>query len=62
MPLLGFDVPAKEIDILFDQFDPDGSGEMGFRELQKMLRSNAAAKPAEKTPAPKVSGRGLGFH
>ena len=39
MPKLGFILPTKVIDDLFDQHDPDGSGVMDFKELQKMLRS-----------------------
>lgn len=44
MPLLGFDLPVQAIDALFDEYDPDGSGVMDFKELQKMLRP--APKPA----------------
>ena len=29
-----------EMDALFDSFDPDGSGEITFRELYKMIRHN----------------------
>ena len=38
MPMLGFDVPVKDIDALFDANDPDGSGEMDFKELKRMLK------------------------
>jgi len=39
MPLLGLNVAAKEIDALFDAFDPDQSGSIGHKELQKLLKS-----------------------
>ena len=45
MPKLGFELPVKVIDDLFDSQDPDGSGVMDLKELQKMLR-----------PAPKPGG------
>ena len=38
MPMLGFEVPVKEIDALFDEFDSDGGGDIGLGEMQKMLR------------------------
>jgi len=38
MPLIGFDVPRKEIDALFDEWDPDGSGTIELGELTKFLR------------------------
>ena len=30
MPLIGLDLPRKEIDGVFDSWDPDGSGEIGL--------------------------------
>ena len=33
-------VAEDEIEALFNSFDPDGSGEITFRELYKMLRHN----------------------
>ena len=44
MPLLGLDVPRVAVDALFDQFDPDGSGNIDFKELQKMLRTSGASQ------------------
>ena len=38
MPLLGFTVPRKEIDLLFESFDPDGSGTIELGELNALLR------------------------
>ena len=38
MPLLGVELPAKVIDDLFDDYDPDKSGWMEFVELKKMLK------------------------
>ena len=41
MPLLGLDVPAAEVDALFDSWDPDGSGILEQSEVQKQLRRGA---------------------
>ena len=41
MPLIGLDLPRKEIDGVFDTWDPDGSGEIGLDELNKILRRGA---------------------
>ena len=38
MPMLGLEVPKKEIDALFDEWDPDKSGSLGIDELNKVLR------------------------
>ena len=38
MPKLGLKAPRKEIDALFDEFDPDGSGEIEYKEFNKLLR------------------------
>ena len=42
IPLLGLDAPAAEVDALFDTWDPDGSGSIDFKELQKILRGGAS--------------------
>ena len=47
MPMLGFDVPVADIDKLFDANDPDGSGEMDFKELKQMLKSRTVTTPSE---------------
>ena len=39
MPLLGLEVPKKDIDILFDQWDVDGGGSLSLREMQKILKA-----------------------
>jgi hypothetical protein len=52
MPALGFDIPVKEIDALFDANDPDRSGSMEFKELKAMLkpsRGPATVKTAVNT-------------
>ena len=41
MPLIGLDLPRKEIDGVFDTWDPDGSGEIGLNELNTILRRGA---------------------
>ena len=38
MPLLGLDVPKKEIDRLFDSWDLDRSGSLELTELNRRLR------------------------
>ena len=43
MPILGLEAPKKEIDALFDQFDPDGGGSITYDELKKALRGGAGA-------------------
>ena len=55
MPKLGFDVPAKDVDVLFDSFDPDGSGSIDFTELKKMLRP-PPPQPAAKKNMGKLKG------
>jgi hypothetical protein len=42
MPKLGMDLPADVVDALFDENDPDHSGVMDFKELQRMLRPPAS--------------------
>ena len=46
MPALGLDVPKKDIDDLFTQWDADGGGEIGYNELVKILRARPAMSPA----------------
>ena len=52
MHLLG--LPATDTDIahLFASFDPDGSGAIDFRELNKALRVYAACPPRSLAPRP----------
>ena len=38
MAHLGLEIAAAEIDKLFDEWDPDGSGELDLKELTKVLR------------------------
>ena len=42
MPLLGLKAADTDIARLFASFDPDGSGAIDFRELNKALRVYAA--------------------
>ena len=37
MPALGLSAPPAAIDALFDTFDWDSTGDIGFRELNKLL-------------------------
>ena len=51
MPILGFDVPVKDVDALFDRFDDNSSGDIDYRDLKKMLTpavGTAASKPPKK--------------
>ena len=48
MPRLGIVAPSREFELLFDTFDPDGSGAIDMKELQKGLRP----KPATRSPSP----------
>ena len=41
MRLLGFEVADAEIDLLFDSWDPNGSGVLEFPELNEQLRRGA---------------------
>ena len=43
MPMLGLDVPAEDVDALFDSCDPDGSGMLELNELTRVLKGHAAA-------------------
>ena len=38
MPVLGVSIPQRDMDELFDLFDPDGSGLIEFNELNALLR------------------------
>ena len=37
MPLIGLDLPRKEIDGVFDSWDPDGSGEIGLTRTLALI-------------------------
>jgi len=53
MPMLGLDVPRKDIDELFDSWDPDKSGSISYEELKKLFTKAPAPKPAKGSPAAK---------
>ena len=46
MPALGLEVDRSVVDALFDAWDPDGSGEIDMKELNKQLRRGAAKSGA----------------
>ena len=48
MGLLGFSVPAEDIDVLFDSWDPDGSGLLSMGELDKQLSEHKAQLEAQR--------------
>jgi len=54
MPMLGLHVDLTVVHSLFDEFDCDASGEISFRELNKILRRDtkkvASAKEVKKEP------------
>lgn len=47
MPALGLEVPKKEVDKLFDEWDTSGDGSLSIKELQKILRSAPKEVPGE---------------
>ena len=40
---IGFDAPAEEVDLLFDEMDASGDGSISFKELHSALRQGAGA-------------------
>ena len=43
LPEIGFnDVPREDVAELFKQFDTDGSGEISFAEVNRMVRKRAS--------------------
>ena len=44
MPMLGLHAAKEHIDALFDLFDSDGGGSIGFRELNRLLRRDVKAE------------------
>ena len=57
MPLLGLEVPKKEIDALFESWDPDGSGRLELKEMEKQLRRGADVQLDPKLQAGRVRVR-----
>eukprot|EP00966_Prymnesium_polylepis_P135405 3130038-Prymnesium_polylepis.1 len=51
MPMLGLDAPKIAVDGLFDSFDPDGSGTIDMKELQRMLRNPDAGGKGKRPSA-----------
>jgi hypothetical protein len=49
MPALGLDVPKRDIDALFSEWDRDGGGALEFGELKKILSGHGrgGAKPSK---------------
>ena len=56
MPRLGIEAPSKEFEELFDSFDPDGSGAIDMKELNKGLRRKVVQDPV-KAPAKKAANK-----
>uniref|UniRef100_A0A7S3BR19 EF-hand domain-containing protein n=1 Tax=Haptolina ericina TaxID=156174 RepID=A0A7S3BR19_9EUKA len=46
LPMLGLHAPLETVDALFDSFDLDGSGTIGFKELNRLLRRDIKAEEA----------------
>ena len=40
------DVPKKEIDALFSEWDADGSGSIAYDEMKELLRKSAVGIPS----------------
>ena len=53
MHALGLDAPAAEVRALFDEWDADGSGEISFAELERILRQAAPPARARAPSMPK---------
>ena len=51
MPLLGLDVPEREVLSLFDEWDRDQGGEISLRELNKQLRRGGEVQLAARMQA-----------
>ena len=58
MTRMGLDLPAKDVDALFDTWDPSGSGSMDLKELQKALRPKPSSAGAA---AGAAAGAGAGL-
>jgi len=46
MPMLGLNVDRKELDIIFDEWDADKSGQIAISELNDMLRKRVELDPS----------------
>ena len=59
---MGFEVPPKEADAVFDSLDDDRSGSLEYKELNKMLRKGMAGQAtlANLKRAPKQADRSRG--
>ena len=51
-------MPKKDVDALFDSWDPDGSGTLSFKELQKILRAPANQEQAQANWKKALDGAG----
>ncbi len=60
MKKLGLDLPDKEVDALFDSWDPDGGGTLDFKELQKVLRGGGGGTSTLAAAGKKVAAGGDG--
>lgn len=64
MPALGLNVPQKDIDQLFGDWDKDGGGALNLRELTKILRapppSSKDAGANKDIAPPSMAGSGKG--
>ena len=58
MPALGLDVPKKDIDELFSQWDVDGGGEIGYAELRKILSRRPAGAASGASAGAAVAAMG----
>ena len=54
-----FEAPEEEIDALFTEWDPDGSGALELKELEKRLRRGGAVKLDDKLQAGAMGDIGL---
>ena len=54
MTMLGLEVPKKEIDSLFSEWDKDGGGAINFGELKKILSGRAQSPTTQQIAEKKV--------
>ena len=47
MTRMGLELPQKDVDELFNSWDPTGGGTLDFKELQKVLRPKPAPSAGE---------------
>lgn len=55
---LGLQLAQKDSDVAFDEFDPDGSGHLDYKELHKLLRQRVEQTAPKEAATPASSSTG----